>query len=96
MKAVAHLLYATQLVWILSVTLIKISVVLMLLRVAAMTRWATTLRFLIAILVATAVANMAIQFTACTPISAFWDPKPGAECRSFKINALASYATSGM
>ncbi|KAF2398790.1 hypothetical protein EJ06DRAFT_496547 [Trichodelitschia bisporula] len=69
------------LLWTWSITLIKISIAVMLLRIRRDNPWRYWVYFLIGFVVSSAIVSTVLQFVQCSPVSAFWNPTvPGAKC----------------
>jgi hypothetical protein len=84
-----------QLLWIWSITLVKVSVALSLLRITPSKRWAIVLYWFIAFLFVSAIVFVILQLVQCTPISNFWNPRPGGVCWKKSDLALSGYIVGG-
>ena len=73
-KAAMRLLFISQVVWYWSVTLVKLSVAFLLLRVKPGRRWSLLMRSAMGLIVLAAVVQTIFQFTQCRPFSVYWDP----------------------
>ena len=67
-------LYSSQVPWSWGVGLSKISIAFMLLRIKHSLRWKTFLYAMIIIQAASAISANIVQFSACRPLAAMWDP----------------------
>ncbi|PVH94435.1 hypothetical protein DM02DRAFT_479275, partial [Periconia macrospinosa] len=70
-----HLLFVSQVFWYWSLTLIKLSVALLLLRLKHTKRWRVFLSILMGIIISAAVVQTVFQFVQCRPFSVYWDPR---------------------
>lgn len=70
-----RLLFISQVFWFWSLTLIKLSVALLLLRLKHTKRWRIFLISIMCIIVSAAVLQTVFQFVQCRPFSVFWDPR---------------------
>ncbi|KAF1810766.1 hypothetical protein P152DRAFT_490431, partial [Eremomyces bilateralis CBS 781.70] len=62
-----------QLFWTWSITFIKVSVALMLMRIRNDKPWRIWLPLLISFLICSAASSTVLQFIQCTPVRTFWD-----------------------
>lgn len=71
-----ELLFISQVFWYWSITLVKLSVALILLRVKrSQRRWRIFLYAIMGLLLIAAVVQTLFQFLQCRPFSVFWDPR---------------------
>ncbi|KAL5464945.1 hypothetical protein PMIN06_000898 [Paraphaeosphaeria minitans] len=68
-------LFISQVFWYWSVTLIKLSVALLLLRLKQTRPWRSFLYLIMAIAISAAIVQTCFQFLQCRPFSVFWDPR---------------------
>jgi hypothetical protein len=68
-------LFISQLFWYWSVTLIKLSVALLLLRLKQTRPWRSFLYLIMALAISAAVVQTFFQFLQCRPFSVFWDAR---------------------
>jgi hypothetical protein len=94
-QKVLLLSFAGQLLWIWSITLVKVSVALSLTRITPSKLWARVLYWFIGFLLISAVVFVSLQLVQCTPISTFWNPQPGGECWKKADLALSGYIVGG-
>ena len=69
-----RLLFVSQLFWYWSITLVKISVALLLLRLKHTKRWRIFLYFVMVLALLAGLVQTAFQFLQCRPFSVYWDP----------------------
>ncbi|KAH7413671.1 hypothetical protein DE146DRAFT_2565 [Phaeosphaeria sp. MPI-PUGE-AT-0046c] len=81
-----RLIFILQVIFYWSITLVKISVALLLLRLRPTRRWSLFLYTTMAILLLTVLAQTLLQFLQCKPFSIFWDP--GAAKRAGGVKCL--------
>ncbi|KAF1954046.1 hypothetical protein CC80DRAFT_595202 [Byssothecium circinans] len=85
-----RLVFISQLLWYWSLTLIKLSVALLLLRIKHTKRWRFFLYSTMLVLILAAVVQTAFQFLQCRPFSIYWDPRvtstQGLKC--FKTSVI--------
>ncbi|KAF2467877.1 uncharacterized protein BDR25DRAFT_374150 [Lindgomyces ingoldianus] len=71
-----ELLFIAQVIWYWGITLVKLSVACLLLRVKRQSRpWKIFLYSLMAFLILAACVQTVFQFTQCRPFSVYWDPR---------------------
>jgi hypothetical protein len=79
-----RLIFLCQVLWNVSICLVKVSVALLLLRVKQTRTWRIFLYSTIILLVLTAITSTLFQFLQCQPFSVYWDPsvflKGGVKC----------------
>ncbi|OAF99505.1 uncharacterized protein CC84DRAFT_1157588 [Paraphaeosphaeria sporulosa] len=68
-------LFISQVFWYWSVTLVKLSVALLLLRLKQTRPWRSFLYLIMAIAISAAIVQTCFQFLQCRPFSVFWDPR---------------------
>lgn len=68
-------LFISQIFWYWSVTLVKLSVALLLLRLKQTRPWRSSLYLIMAIAISAVVVQTCFQFLQCRPFSVFWDPR---------------------
>ncbi|KAF2396331.1 hypothetical protein EJ06DRAFT_483764 [Trichodelitschia bisporula] len=91
----SHLMFINQPLWVLEVTLVKISVAFMLLRIRRTRGWRIAMWVTIAYLTVNAVVVIAFQFTECRPLSFYWNRSlTGGVCRSPKVVQICVIVTS--
>lgn len=73
-RAAGLLLFSSQIPWSWGVSLSKISIAFMLLRIKHTVRWRIFLYTMIIIQVASSVSANIVQFSICRPLASFWDP----------------------
>jgi hypothetical protein len=88
--------FAGQILWIWSLTFIKLSVTLSLIRITPSKRWQAVLYCFVGFLVASALLFVVLQLIQCQPISGSWNPGPGTKCWSRDSLALSGYISGGM
>jgi rhodopsin domain-containing protein len=87
--------YVAQLVWVWTVTLVKTSMCLLLLRIRPSWYWGM-ISFMIFQL-AVGFATTAVHFTRCSPIAANWNPTlPNTRCWSTRDISNSYYVLSGI
>ncbi|KAF2246217.1 hypothetical protein BU26DRAFT_402018, partial [Trematosphaeria pertusa] len=69
-----RLLFISQVFWYWSITLVKLSVALLLLRLKRTRPWRLFLYFLITLTIVAGLVQTAFQFLQCRPFSVYWDP----------------------
>jgi rhodopsin domain-containing protein len=91
------LVFLDRLLWIWSVTMIKLSVTIVILRIRQERHWQRGLYFLIAVLLLAAIGNSISILLACRPIKANWNIEllltPGT-CQSEHTTVILIWATS--
>ncbi|KAF1998192.1 hypothetical protein P154DRAFT_495822 [Amniculicola lignicola CBS 123094] len=71
-----HLLFVSQVVWYYAITLVKLSVAILLLRVKRSSlRWRLFIHTIIGLLIITVIVQTCFQFLQCTPFRVYWDPR---------------------
>ncbi|KAF2793659.1 hypothetical protein K505DRAFT_188288, partial [Melanomma pulvis-pyrius CBS 109.77] len=70
-----ELLFINQVFWYWSITLVKLSVACLLLRVKHTRRWKVFLYTIITIILAAAIVQTCFQFLQCRPFKVYWDPR---------------------
>lgn len=83
--AALRLIFIIQVIWYWSITLVKLSVALLLLRLKPGHYWKLFLRSTIALLLLTVIVQTCFQFLQCRPFAIYWDPsqffrKGGVKC----------------
>ncbi|KAF2448431.1 hypothetical protein P171DRAFT_353734 [Karstenula rhodostoma CBS 690.94] len=68
-------LFISQVFWYWSVTLVKLSVALLLLRLKQTRPWRFFLYLIMSIAISAAIVQTCFQFLQCRPFSVFWDPR---------------------
>ncbi|KAF2106599.1 hypothetical protein BDV96DRAFT_590879 [Lophiotrema nucula] len=75
-RSALELIFINQVIWYWSITLVKLSVATLLLRVKRESRrWRIFLYTMMGLLVAALLVQTTFQFTQCRPFSIFWDPR---------------------
>ncbi|CAO2647340.1 Nn.00g082620.m01.CDS01 [Neocucurbitaria sp. VM-36] len=95
-----RLLFACQVIWYWSITLVKLSVALLLLRLKPGRAWRIFLFSTMGVLVLSAMVQTIFQFLQCQPFRSYWDPsvffsKGGVKCvpeRAINGNIIAGSA----
>lgn len=94
----AQLGYVSMVLWIWSITTLKVSVALMLLRIKQTPKWKAGIWSLIAALFAVGIASTLAQILQCIPIRSNWDLllhlKPG-NCWTEEKQEIVTYSVSG-
>ena len=80
LKETLRLQFALQVVWIITLCLVRVSVACSLLRFGTGKLWRIPLLFIIALQVLISSSYIVIQFGQCTPISANWETVPNVKC----------------
>ncbi|KAJ4293371.1 hypothetical protein N0V90_008654 [Kalmusia sp. IMI 367209] len=77
-----RLLFISQLFWYWSMTLVKLSVAILLLRLKHTRPWRFFLYFIMGVTISAAIVQTCFQFLQCRPFSVFWDPRvfKGVQC----------------
>ncbi|PSN74749.1 hypothetical protein BS50DRAFT_479662 [Corynespora cassiicola Philippines] len=70
-----QLLFISQVVWFWSITLVKLSVAFLLLRIKQTRRWRIFVYSTMTILLLAAFAQTFFQFLQCRPFQVYWDPR---------------------
>jgi hypothetical protein len=73
-RTVLRLVFIIQIIWYWSLTLVKLSVALLLLRLKPGRTWRIFLHSIIALLFLTLIAQTLFPFLQCRPFSIYWDP----------------------
>lgn len=71
--AALRLIFITQVIWYWSVTIVKLSVALLLLRLKPSRRWKIFLYCTMTLLIVTVVVQTCFQFLQCRPFAIYWD-----------------------
>ncbi|KZM28170.1 uncharacterized protein EKO05_0003596 [Ascochyta rabiei] len=80
LKETLRLQFALQVVWIITLCLVRVSVACSLLRLETEKRWRMPLYSIMSLQVLISSSYIVIQFGQCTPISANWDNVPDVKC----------------
>ena len=67
-------MFICQFIWIWSITLVKLSVALLLLRLKTGRMWKIFLFVTMGVLILNAIVQASFQFLQCRPFSSYWDP----------------------
>jgi hypothetical protein len=87
--------FILQGVWIWGVTMVKVSLGFMILRIMRSKSWKWFIYIIMGLIVGFAVASNVVQLTQCVPIRANWDfTVPHAKCRSHQDIAISVYISS--
>ncbi|KAF2703035.1 hypothetical protein K504DRAFT_393235 [Pleomassaria siparia CBS 279.74] len=70
-----ELLFISQVFWYCSITLVKLSVALLLLRLKRTRSWRVFLYFVITLILLAAIVQTFFQFLQCRPFRVYWDPR---------------------
>ncbi|KAF2865737.1 hypothetical protein BDV95DRAFT_506428 [Massariosphaeria phaeospora] len=70
-----ELIFISQVFWYWSITLVKLSVACLLLRVKRTHRWKVFLYAIMTLLVLAAIVQTCFQFLQCRPFAVYWDPR---------------------
>lgn len=73
-KSALELLFISQVVWYWSITLVKLSVAILLLRLKRSRNWRFLMYGIMTLLLLVAIMATCFQFLQCRPFSIFWDP----------------------
>ncbi|KAF2421128.1 hypothetical protein EJ08DRAFT_520618 [Tothia fuscella] len=95
-QKVLLLSFCGQMLWIWSITLVKVSVALSLLRITPSKRWANVLKWLVGFLIFSAIVFIALQLAQCSPVSNFWNPTPAGHCWKKSELAVSGYVSGGV
>jgi hypothetical protein len=90
------LAYISRHMWNWSVTLIKVSVALMMLRIKQTPRWRIGISVLVASLLILGLAQMVALLVQCVPIKQNWDLIGTGTCWSTKHQDNVTYITAGI
>ncbi|KAF2685096.1 hypothetical protein K458DRAFT_300834 [Lentithecium fluviatile CBS 122367] len=74
-RASLRLLFISQVFWYWSITFVKLSVALLLLRIKHTKRWRIFLYLIMALSVIAVIIQTCFQFLQCRPFSVYWDPR---------------------
>jgi hypothetical protein len=74
-RTALELIFIGQVTWYWSITLVKLSVGLLLLRIKHTRRWKFFLYTLLTLLVLAAIVQTFFQFLQCRPFKIYWDPR---------------------
>jgi hypothetical protein len=78
-RATLELIFIHQVLWYWSITLVKLSVALLLLRLKSSRRWNLFLYGIITLLILTVITQTLFQFLQCRPFNVYWDPSVALE-----------------
>jgi hypothetical protein len=89
-RASLRLTFISQVFWYWSITLVKLSVALLLLRLKHTKRWRFFLYFVMMLSLAAVTVQTFFQFLQCRPFSVYWDPRTfrTGEVRCFKRSVI--------
>jgi hypothetical protein len=91
-KTALELLFISQVVWYWSITLVKLSVAILLLRLKRTRTWRVLMYSIMALLLLVAIVQTCFQFLQCRPFSIFWDP---GVLRRTRLRCLSRKAIDG-
>ncbi|KAJ4991001.1 hypothetical protein SVAN01_03572 [Stagonosporopsis vannaccii] len=80
LKDTLRLQFALQVVWIITLCLVRVAVACSLLRFGTEMLWRITLYFIIGLQILISSSYIVIQFGQCTPVSANWETIPDVKC----------------
>jgi hypothetical protein len=90
--------FISMVLWIWALTMLKISVALMLLRIKQTPRWKIGIGALIAVLIIVGVASTIAQILQCLPVTANWDimlkESEHSSCWTEQKQAIVTYSVS--
>ncbi|KAF2649158.1 hypothetical protein K491DRAFT_611385 [Lophiostoma macrostomum CBS 122681] len=87
-RTALKLIFTGQVVWYWSVTLVKLSVGFLLLRIKHTRRWKFFLYTLLTLLVLAAIVQTCFQFLQCRPFSIYWDPRVFRQVKCFDRDVI--------
>lgn len=83
-----RLLFVSQLFWYWGITLVKLSVALLLLRLKHTRAWRSFLFSIMGVAIAAAVVQTCFQFLQCRPFSVYWDPRLFKSAQCFRRSII--------
>lgn len=83
-----RLLFISQVVWYWSITLVKLSVAFLLLRLKQTRRWRSFLYLIMGITISAAIVQTCFQFLQCRPFSVYWDPRVFRSAQCFRRSII--------
>lgn len=89
------LLLVTQVQWYITISLIRISIAVWLLRLGRSWSWRISLLSIIVIQTLIGIGYIVVTFGVCHPLSYFWEPTPNLVCWPYIVGSTWGWTTAG-